>query len=125
MGHIPIVGHEQQARGFLVESPDREKPSDTRRKQVDDRPSPFVVTNRRDDAAGLIQQPEAGPLFEESLAIEADIVDGGVRLVSDTRDPAIDGDPLLGEEAFDVTARAESRSGQELLKAGRTVSLDR
>jgi hypothetical protein len=123
--HISIIGHEQQTRRFLVESPDGKDPPDTRRKQIDDRPPPFVVTNGRDDASWFVQQPIGGPFLEESLAIEADLIDAGVRLVPDTRHPAIDGDPFLGEEALDVTARAESCACQELLQSDRAVAGNR
>jgi len=126
-----VVGEEQQALGVDVEPADGDDPRQLLRQAVEHRRAALRVARRRDEAARLVEEPQAGALLGgEGLAVDGDPV--GRRDV-DRRggeDLAVEGDPAFRDHRLDVAARGDAcprdRLGDALLRGlghGRCGSL--
>jgi hypothetical protein len=109
---IAVVGQQQQSRRFAVKPSDREEATNVSRQEVDDRSTPFVVADRRDHSAGLVDDPIARLLAEQAFTVQPDVVDARIGAVAEIRDATIHGHALFDHELLDVATRTEAGTGQ-------------
>ena len=87
VGEFAVVGHEQEAFARVVEAADGEDALALFLKKSHDRRAVFGVADGCDVALGFVEDVVAGALGAvEELAVDADVVAGGVRFCAELGD---------------------------------------
>ena len=121
LGHLAIVGEQQQALGLDVEPSDREQPHLPRLggEHLDHRLAPHLrsvgVRGGAQHATWLVEQPVAQALPRERLPVHAHVVHGRIGALSERRDDAVHGHAPGTDEALGLPARGQACRSHELL----------
>jgi hypothetical protein len=117
MSSIAVIRQQEQAGRLLVESADWKETPDILRKKMDDRLTPLVITHGRDHTARLVQEPVAGLVAKQSLAIESNIIDTRICPIAHACDATVHGHSFVDHELLDIASRTEACAGEQFLKS--------
>ena len=121
VGEFAVVGHEEEAFAGVVEAADGEDALASF-EEVGDGGAVFGIAGGGDVALGLVEDEVAGTLGAvEELAVDADVVVGGVGFGAELGDGlAVDLDASGGDQLFGFAARGDAGGGNDFLQALRS-----
>ena len=117
VGEVAVVGHEEEAFARVVEAADGEYALASF-EEVGDGGAMFGVAGGSDVALRLVENVVAGALGAmEELAVDANVVAGGVRFGAEFGDGlAVDLDASGDDELFGLAARGDAGGGDDFLQ---------
>jgi len=125
LGEFAVVGEDDQAGGFGIESSDGEDAWVVgEANEFDDVGSALGVVAGGDDAAGFVEHDVNEPALDalaDGLSVDGDAIVDGVDPCGEGSDGfAVDGDAALGDEEFAFTSRGDAGVGHGFLDSNAT-----